>query len=170
MVESDTNAPDGLPRFWWSQLCALPPAPRGLEYERLKRVWFDQTGARKWFRDPRCEARLVCTLFENMILFAPNAWVPALLTAAGATVVPDAVPDAVSACRWSYEFEDEQNIKNGKPTIADLALCARDGRGEFVVVVEAKRGGEALKRATTTQTTTLALSRSASMSGSTCYT
>lgn len=128
------------PRFWWSQLCAVPPAPRGLAYERLKRVWFDQTGFRSWFRNAATESHLVCTLFENMTLFDAKDWVPELFEQAGMHA-----PTQVSSCRWSYEFEDELNLKRGKATIADVVGCATDPGGEFVFVIEAKRGRGGLK-------------------------
>src|SRR5579884_2395764 len=74
---------DGLPRYWWSQLCAIPPSNRGLNYERLKRVWFDQTGCRNWFRNSRSEGHMVATLFENFVLFEPSVWVPEMFQSAG---------------------------------------------------------------------------------------
>lgn len=140
MASDALFAADKLPRYWWAQLCAVPPKSE-LAYDRLKRAWFDQTGVRPWFRNPECEAHLVCTLFENMVLFPPGAWVPQLIEDAGAT----SVPKNVQSCRWSYEFEDDENLKNGRAPIADLVLCARDEQGEFVVVVEAKRRGGSLK-------------------------
>src|SRR3954462_8844346 len=106
MVEKLLDAHD-LPRFWWSELCALPPSNDSKAYARLKRVWFDQTGTRKTFQNPACEVHLVCTLFENMVLFAPAVWVPALIEAAGIQDVPTEVLD----CSWSYEFEDAANIR-----------------------------------------------------------
>ncbi|GMU80960.1 MAG: hypothetical protein AMXMBFR47_08310 [Planctomycetota bacterium] len=141
------NAGRDLPRFWWSQLCAVPPQKSSRAYKRLERVWLDHTRPNTSFRDPRGEVHLVCTLFENMVLFNPDDWVTAMMTAASI----GNPPRGVTECTWSYEFEDAANVRftasgrQRRPPIADIVGHGRDAIGEFVFVIEAKRPGGAEK-------------------------
>ena len=122
---------------WWSALAALPPDRGSVAYQRLRRVWEDQTRLlgkkgtpatrRHEFVLPTHETHLTTSLWENFSLFEEAAWLPALLLAAGMDA-----PDGVSECQWSYEWENEGRM-------CDVVIAYRDRAGQrHVVIVEAK--------------------------------
>lgn len=120
---------------WWQMLLALPWRKNSRAYERLKRVWWDQTGTRNWYFSEGSEGHRVVSVFENFVLFNVG-WVEAFLEAAGL----DDFSRNASACQWSYEFEDAATKR-----ICDVVLHGKDSVGEFIVVVEAKKPRGKLK-------------------------
>ena len=80
---------------------------------------------------------MTATLFENFTLFPPAVWLRELIEAAGATFPLRTVDE----CRWSYEVLDRKTSK-----LADVAIHARCGYEDFVVLVEAKRKNGPLKK------------------------
>src|SRR5260370_27327885 len=107
-----------------------------IEYERLSRVWGNQTRLsgkarsserRHEFVTSTHETHLTATLWENFSLFDPALWLPQVCEVAGLEV-----PKGVTACQWSYEWEDGRGL-------CDVVICYRDESGnEHVIVVESK--------------------------------
>src|ERR1035437_3086844 len=73
---------------WW----AAPMAGRTTRYERLRRVWSDQTRFQRpkedpdrphEFAKPKHGTHLICKFWENFGLFAPGIWIPELLRMVG---------------------------------------------------------------------------------------
>jgi hypothetical protein len=123
--------------WWWQALMAIPSDRSSEAYERLKRVWFDHTWNNHPFLNFSHEIHLTATLFENFALFSPDLWVGTLMETAG---LPTPL-ESVEECRWAYEVLDTKTAK-----LADVAIHARTGNDEFVVILEAKRKGGALKK------------------------
>ncbi|MBN8459414.1 MAG: hypothetical protein J0M04_16420 [Verrucomicrobia bacterium] len=70
-------------------------------------------------------------------MFDPNLWLRDVIEAANI-----AFPlQSVDECRWAYEVLDRKTSK-----LADVAIHARSGINEFVVVVESKRKNGSLKK------------------------
>ncbi len=115
----------------------LPPSQSSEAYSRLKRVWFDHTWTNHPFLDYSHENHLTATLFENFSLFEANLWLRDVIEATGTTFPLQSVDE----CRWAYEVLDRRTSK-----LADVAIHARSGTDEFVVVVESKRRKGSLKK------------------------
>lgn len=140
--------------YWWQSLAAVPAserthdwwstqtAGRGRPYDRLRRVWADQTSPRDNLHDPGTERHLTASLWENFVLVHPSVWIPRLLRDAG---LPLPSGEVVDAC-WSYEFEQSSPGTRRCEKIADVVVHYRDGRGDALLVVEAKNLGRDLGR------------------------
>ena len=123
------------PQFWWEMLLAVPRNRDSRAYRRLRRVWFDHTDNHAFFIS-RCENHLSTTLFENFVLFAPEAWLPALCSAAAV----NAPVDRFAECAWGYQAQDSTTTK-----MADVGIHARGPAGDCFILVEAKVKGGPLK-------------------------
>lgn len=123
--------------WWWQAMMAIPSDSSSEAYNRLKRVWFDHTWSNHPFLNNSHEMHLTATLFENFTLFSPNLWLRKLIDCAGLQLPLESVEE----CRWAYEVLDPKSAK-----LADVAIHARTGTDEFVVIVEAKRKGGTLKK------------------------
>lgn len=136
----EAMAPMNELRWWWQALMAIPSEQSSDAYIRLKRVWFDHTWSNHPFLNFSLEMHLTATLFENFTIFSPDLWLKTLIEATG-----HAFPlQSVDACRWAYEVLDPKTAK-----LADMAIHARSGNDEFVVIIEAKRKGGSLKKSDT---------------------
>jgi hypothetical protein len=85
---------------------------------------------------PKHENHLTATLFENFVLFPDARWLARLAVAAG---IPPP-PNSPLQCNWGYEVVDLPTSK-----AADVAIHARAGGVDYVILIEAKRKGGALK-------------------------
>lgn len=152
----------GYVRHWWAALPAVPGDPASAAYERLRRVWFDQTrfrgsaaetaspantsGAKPQprtheFTSPRHETNLTATLWENFSLFQAGDWLPRVYAATG--LASPCAP--ISRCSWSYEWVGVVSGDKKREPMCDVIVDheATDGsRG--LLVVEAKALGKAL--------------------------
>jgi len=123
--------------WWWQALMAIPSDRSSEAYERLKRVWFDHTWSNHPFLNYSHEIHLTATLFENFTIFSSDLWLRTLMETTGLPFPLESVED----CRWAYEVLDQKTSK-----LADVAIHARKGNDEFIVIVEAKRKGGPLKK------------------------
>ncbi|TDH61263.1 hypothetical protein E2C06_18010 [Dankookia rubra] len=138
-------------RHWWTVVPALPAGPDKQKAHALQRVWSDHTmnafrtaadgsllPGNRGFYTEGTEDHLTPAVFQTWAALGPaHAWLPALL--ALFNITPSG---AVETARWCYFFE--QYTADGKRPIADIVLAWRDGAGEAVLVIEAKRRGARL--------------------------
>ncbi len=130
--------------YWWEALCALPPEKNSRAYQRLERVWRDQTrpsmdktsGRRGHeFTNPDHETHLTVSLWENWSLFPKATWLPLIWRLSGLTSNLD-VPFALN---WSYEWSPGPRLPH-----CDIVVEYEDASGRGILVVEAKRMGRSL--------------------------
>ena len=130
--------------YWWHPLLAIPLSPGTLEYERLHRLWWDQTRVRKVggrntpeFYNSAWETHLTAVLWENFAFLPTDIWISLLAKQAGLKRLSNSIQHA----QWSYGWETVGDTHRGIK-ILDVVLHYRDTRGsEGVLVVEAKRPG-----------------------------
>lgn len=140
------------PTTWWQTLAAVPRSKhahdhwatctdgRWRPYDRLRRVWADQTSPNDGLHLPHTERHLTCSLFENFVMHAPATWLPRLCAAARLDFAPNGIVDAA----WSYEFEQCHAGTRRSEKIADVVIHLRDAGGDALVAIEAKNLGKEL--------------------------
>lgn len=122
---------------WWEPILAIPPHKSCAAYKRLRRMWLDHTrvGRRhghEYFVH-EYETHLTIALWENFAALPVRIWLPFLVERSGLTY-PDL---SVSEANWSYGWVSDGDDRQ----TMDLVLNYRDGNGEGIIVVEAKRPG-----------------------------
>ena len=130
--------------YWWHPLLAIPQSTTSPEYERLRRLWWDQTRVRgpsgktiPEFFHPEWETHLTAVLWENFACLPVEDWAASLASTAGLKAMPAGIREA----HWSYGWEATVDTKRGF-RILDVVLHYRASTGEEgLLVVEAKRPG-----------------------------
>lgn len=133
---------------WWKIMPMLPSNKTSWQYRVLKRIWFDHTmqaakldsfgdivtGGRG-FNNISSEDHLTVKMFHNWSLFPNNDWSKNFLTSCGAKPTGN-----IQNIRWSFGYEEYLENKSKRP-IADIVIKWKDGIGEAVLVIEAKKKG-----------------------------
>jgi hypothetical protein len=141
---------NGIHRYWWTTLLALPESATSPAYHALRRVWADSTintvvetpaGQMSTKRNrglcrEDSEDHLMVVLFENWAAMPSCGWVREFLTECGV-----AVSGSVRSVGWSYEYTQDRPKKVPAKLTADIVVHWTDDAGRGVIVIETKKPG-----------------------------
>lgn len=127
---------------WWSFLASPETNTSSLRYRILMRSFADPTASATWgVFNPNSEGHQVLNFFEALRLDRQHAWIRSLLNHIGVD------GGQILNAEWSYELENAQDTqKELNYRLCDIVVGYTDESGPGLIVIEAKRTSEKLRR------------------------